>query len=58
MDQWENESLEDYEEKIQLSYKRAHSCTFDHNSFKIVFLKGVRKEFTKTLNIFENEDIF
>jgi hypothetical protein len=51
-----NESLEDNEEIFQLSYKRAHNYTLDENSFKIVLLRGVREEFTKTLNLLANID--
>ena len=34
-----DESLEDYEERFQLSYKRAR-CTLDPESLKLVLLRG------------------
>ena len=34
-----DESLEDYEERFQLSYKRA-MCTLEPESLKLVLLKG------------------
>jgi len=37
----QDESLEDYEERFQLSYKRAR-CTLDPESLKLVFLRGVK----------------
>jgi hypothetical protein len=58
MIQGENESLEDYEERFQLSYKRAHSFTLDDNSLKLVLLRGVREELMETLNLLANGDIF
>lgn len=39
-----DESLEDYEERFQLSYKRAR-CTLDPESLKLVLLRGVPKTF-------------
>ena len=36
-----DESIEDYEERFQLSYKRAR-CTLDPESPKLVLLRGVR----------------
>jgi hypothetical protein len=57
MVQGENESLEDYEEIFQLSYKRAHSCTLDEESLKLVLLRGVRR-LMETLNLLANGDIF
>ena len=54
----ENESLEDYEKRFQLSYKRAHSFTLDENSLKLAFLRGVREELMDILKLLENEDIF
>lgn len=38
------ESLEDYEERFQLNYKRAHKCTLDEESLKLTLLHGVTEE--------------
>lgn len=38
MSQEEDESLEDFEERFQLSYKRSHTCTMDEDSLKLVLL--------------------
>ncbi len=35
-----DESLEDYEERLQLNYKRAE-CTLDPESLKSVLLRGI-----------------
>ena len=51
MTQEENESLEDFEERFQLSYKISHSCTLDDDSLKLVILQGVREEYMDTLNL-------
>jgi len=45
-----DESLEDYEERFQLSYKRAR-CTLDHDSLKLVLFKGVREDLLDTLKL-------
>lgn len=45
-----NESLEDYEERFQLSYKWA-SCTLDPESLKLVLLRGVPKGLLDTLHL-------
>lgn len=58
MKQGENEPLEYYEERFQLSYRRAHSCTLDEHFLKIVLLHGVREELMETLNLLANGDIF
>ena len=39
MIQGENELLEDYEERLQLSYKRTHSCTPVEESLKLILLR-------------------
>ena len=57
MTQEENESLEDFEERFQLSYKVAYSCTLHDDSLKLVFLQEVRKEYMNTLNLLANGDI-
>lgn len=38
MTQGTYESLEDFEERFQLSYRMAHNCTLDPNSLKLVLL--------------------
>jgi len=45
-----DESLEDYEERFQLSYKRAR-CTLDLESLKLVLLRGVREDLLDALNL-------
>lgn len=45
-----DESLEDYEERFQLSYKRAR-CTLDPKSLKLVLLRGVREDILDTLHM-------
>ena len=45
-----DESLEDYEERFQLSYKRA-KCTLDPESLKLVLLRGVREDLLDTLHL-------
>jgi len=44
-----DESLEDYEEIFQLSYKRA-MCILDPESLKLVLLRGVREDLLDTLH--------
>jgi len=58
MDQWENESLEDYEEISQSSYKRDHNCTLDEDSLKNVLLRGVREELMEILSLISNGYFF
>jgi len=48
----QDESLEDYEERFQLSYKRAR-CTLDLESLKLVLLRGVREDLLDTLHMIE-----
>ena len=50
-------SLEDYEERFQLSYKRAR-CTFDPESLKLVLLSGLREDLLDTLHLFMGRDIY
>ena len=51
-----DESLEDYEERFQLSYKRAR-CTLDPESLKIFLLRGIREGLIETLNLLSGGDI-
>ena len=52
-----DESLEDYEERFQLSYKRAR-CTLDPKSLKLVLLRGVRENLLDTLHLLAGWDIY
>jgi len=55
----ENESLDDYGERFQLSYKRAYYFTVRPKSLKIVLLRGVREDINmETLNLLANGDIY
>ena len=45
-----DESLEEYEERFQLNYKRAN-CTLDPESLKRVLLQGIMEEVIETLNM-------
>ena len=45
----QDESLEDYEERFQLSYKRAR-CTLDPESLKLAVLRGVREDLLDALH--------
>ena len=45
----QDKSLEDYEERFQLGYKRAR-CTLDPESLKLVLLRGVREDLLDTLH--------
>ena len=51
------ESLGDYEERFQLSYKRAR-CTLDPESLKLVLLRGVREDLLDTLHLLAGVDIY
>ena len=51
-----DESLEDYEERFQLNYKRAN-CTLDLDSFKLVLFRGINEEMIETLNMLTGGDI-
>ena len=57
MTQGPDESLEDFEERFQLSYKRAN-YTLDLESINIVLLWGVREELMETLKMLSNGDIY
>ena len=52
-----DESLEDYEERFQISYKLAR-CTFDPESLKLVLLRGVPEDLLYTLRMLAKEDIY
>lgn len=52
-----DESLEDYEERFQLNYKRAN-CTLDPNSLKLVLLRGISEEMIETLNMLSGGDMY
>jgi len=52
-----DESLEDYEERFQLSYKWAR-CTLDRESLKLVLLQGVPKDLLDTLHMLAGGDIY
>ena len=51
------ESLEDYKERFQLSYKRAR-CTLDPKSLKLVLLRGVPEDLLDTLHLLAGGDIY
>ena len=53
----QDESLEDYEEIFQLSYKKAR-CTLDPESLKLVLLKGLREDIMDTLHLLAGGDIY
>ena len=52
-----DESLEDYEERFQLIYKR-DMCTLDPESLKLFLLGGVREDLLDTLNLLSRGDIY
>ena len=52
-----DESLEDFEERFQLSYKRA-KCTLDPESLKLVLLQGVPEDLLDTLHFLARGDIY
>jgi len=52
-----DESLEDYEERFQLSYKRAR-CTLDPESVKLVLLRGIQEDLSNTLHLLARGDIY
>ena len=45
-----DESLEDYEERFQLNYKRVE-CTLDPKSLKLVLLRGIPEDLLDTLHL-------
>ena len=52
-----DESLEDYEESFQLSYKRAR-CILDPESLKLVLLRGVPEDLLDTFHLLAGGDIY
>jgi len=52
-----DESLEDYEERFQPSYKRA-GCILDPESLKMVLLKGIQEDLLDTLHLLAEGDIY
>ena len=52
-----DKSLEDYEERFQLSYKRAR-CTLDPESLKLVLLRGIPEDLLDTLHLLYRGDIY
>ena len=52
-----DESLEEYEERFQLNYKRSN-CTLDPISLKILLLWEIREEVIETLNMLSGGDIY
>lgn len=52
-----DESLEDYEERFELSYKRAR-CTLDPESLKLVLLRGILEDLLDTLHLLAGGDIY
>jgi len=52
-----DESLEHYEERFQLSYKRAR-CTVNLESLKLVLLRGISKDLLDTLHPLARGDIY
>lgn len=51
-----NESLEDYEERFQLNYRRAN-FTLDLESLNLVLLWAIREDVMETLNMLSRRDI-
>jgi len=58
MTKGDNESSKDFEERFQLSYKRAHNYTPDEDSWKLVLLRRVREYLMETLNLLVNGYIY
>ena len=52
-----DESLEDYEERFHLSYKRA-KCTLDPEYLKLVMLRGIQEDLLDTLHLLARGDIY
>jgi len=52
-----DESLEDYEERLQLNYKRV-GCTLDPKSLNLVLLRGTREDLLDTLHLLAGGDIY
>ena len=58
MQHGENESLEDYEQRFQLNYKRDNNYTLYEESLKLVLPRGVSEDQMEILNLVANGDIF
>ena len=54
---WSDESLEDYKEKFQHSYKRVR-CTLDPESLKLVLLRRIPEDLLDTLHLLARGDIY
>eukprot|EP00253_Pinus_taeda_P007468 PITA_07468 len=52
-----DESLEDYEERFQLSYKSIR-CTLDPESLKLVLLRGIPEDLLDTFHLLAGGDIY
>jgi len=52
-----DESLEDDEERFQLSYKRA-KCTLDPESLKLILIRGVREDILDTIHLLVGGGIY
>ena len=52
-----DESLEDYEERFQISYKRAR-YTLNRELLKLVLLREIREYLLETLNMLSRGDIY
>jgi len=52
-----DESLEDYEERFQLNYKRAR-CTLNPESLKLFLLRGIKQDLLETLDTLSGGDIY
>ena len=52
-----DDTLEDYEERFHISYKRAR-CTLDLEPLKLVLLRGVREHLLDTLNLLGGGNIY
>ena len=52
-----DESLEDYQERFQLSYKRAR-CALNPESLKLVLLRGIWEDLLDTFHLLVGGDIY
>lgn len=58
MTQGDNESLEDFVERLKLSYRGTQTCTLDPNSLKLVLLRGVNEYLMEIINLFSSADTY
>lgn len=58
MTQWPYDSLKDYEEIFQMSYRREHNDTLDLDSLKLVLILGIKEELMETFNMLTNRNIY